>query len=106
MKTTHEVAMEIVRLIRESLLVDDGSNKPCLGTTLNPLWVTARARNIATAIVTGYDVRPNAVAGEIAAACPKCATRDWSTPWPCSVCGADEPPPVRTPVDFDDPRIK
>ncbi len=63
--TYHEVNLSIFRMVRDMLLHDDGSLKPCIGTELNPQWVYARAANIATALIGNYDVRPNAVSGEI-----------------------------------------
>lgn len=75
----HAIAVELARMIRDRMLYDDGSIRPCGGTTLNPLWVSAVSNNLAMAIVGTYDVRPNAMAGEI----------------------SDEPPPVRTPVDAE-----
>lgn len=71
----HAVALELTKLIAAALKHDDGSLRPCTGTTINPMWVAARAANIATAICGNYDVRPLAVAGEIevpSVSCPCC----------------------------------
>lgn len=79
MKTPHQLALELHRLATTTMMHDDGNVRPCLGGMLNPQWVAARVANLVQAIVGNYDVR-EAI--------------------------SDEPPPVRTPVDWNDPRIK
>lgn len=60
--TSHEFALQVARIIRESLYVKDGSLEPCTGGMLNPLWVNARANNAATVIAELFESEGRALA--------------------------------------------
>lgn len=85
----HALVLELQRKIRDRLLYNDGHNRPCLGNTLSPQWVAAVASNLAMSICADYDIRPNAVHGEIETQSPDVQA--------IAIRGLpdDDPPPVR-----------